>query len=436
MSSAPSTIRVAIIGGGLAGAALLRGLLRYPHIAVDMYESRPAFREEGPGLAFTTSTQAFLAAIDPELELCLDRAGAVLTSFEVRTASGPHTGRKIEVNGLGGAGSKKIVGRQAFLTEMLNGVPPRMMHPGTRISSVTDLSPGQGLLLTFADGLQKKYDVVVGADGTHGFTRQLVLGADESLVQPRSTGFWSLPIKVPMRRAQQAMGTRYLDPSNPRQIGWVGDGTGMIHNLLDNGNEVEIVVYGNIDSPIEEDEAPGASWAKLFTPDEFQEMFASNRLPVCQGMVDLIQSLYTVQVAAICQLEHTPAPTYVTGNICLIGDSAHSMLPFQGASVSIAIEEALILSSLLGRLPSKAAIPAALQAYDQVCRPRADLAAKSSAKTGFLVTGRGPGVGLDADLLQHQLRHKWDFLLEIDIDARRAAANVIMDQLLGAEAWV
>ncbi|KAI6089208.1 FAD/NAD(P)-binding domain-containing protein [Hypoxylon rubiginosum] len=440
MSSSPSTIRVAIIGGGLAGAALLRGLLRYPHIAVDMYESRPAFREEGPGLSFTTSTQAILAAIDPELELCLDRAGAVSTSFEVRTASGPHTGRRIEVNGLEAPGAKKIVGRQAFLTEMLSGMPPRMMHPGARISSVTDLSPGghQGLLLTFADGSQKKYDIVVGADGTHGFTRGLVLGGDEALVSPHSTGFWSLPMKVPLRRAQQAMGTRYLDPSNPRQIGWVGDGTGMIHNLLDNGNEVEIVVYGNMDDVevAEEDGASGASWAKLFTPDEFHEMFASNQLPVCQGMVDLIQSVYTVQVAAICQLEHTPAPTYVTKNVCLIGDSAHSMLPFQGASVSIAIEEALILSSLLGRLPSKAAIPAALQAYDQVCRPRAELATRSSAETGFLVTGRGPSVGLDADLLQHQLRHKWDFLLEVDIDAYRAAANVVMDQLLGAETWM
>lgn len=286
MSSSPSRIRVAIIGGGLAGAALLRGLLRYPHISVHMYESRPAFREEGPGLAFTTSTQSMLAAIDPELERCLDRAGAVQTSFEIRTASGPHTGQKIEVNGLG-ARSKKIVSRQAFLTEMLNGVPPRMMHPGARIASVMNLSPEQGLLLIFEDGSQKKYDIVVGADGTHGFTRQLVFGDDEYLVRPHSTGFWSLPIKVPLRRAQQAMGSRYIDPRNPRQIGWVGDGTGMIHNLLDNGTEVEIVVYGNMDDIVEEDGFSGPSWAKLFTPDEFQDMFASNQLPVCQGMVDV-----------------------------------------------------------------------------------------------------------------------------------------------------
>ncbi|KAI1406867.1 FAD/NAD(P)-binding domain-containing protein [Hypoxylon sp. FL1857] len=435
MSDSPSTIRVAIIGGGLAGAVVLRGLLRYPHIAVDMYESRPAFRDEGPGLAFTTNTQAILAAIDPELEQCLDRAGAVLTTPETRMGSGPHAGREIEIIGLG-ENCKKNVSRQAFLTEMLNEVPPRMLHSSTRMASATELFSGEGLLLTFADGSQKKYDIVIGADGTHGFTRQLVLGADESLVRPHSTGFWGLSFKVPLLRAQNAMGAQYLDPSNPRQVGYIGDGVAMVYDFIDNGDEVQIAVYGKTDEVGEEDELSGPPWAKLFTPDEFEDMFVNIQLPVCRGMVDLIQSVYTVQVAAICQLKHKLAPTYVTKNICLVGDSAHSMLPFQGASVSIAIEEALILSTLLGRLPSKAGIPAAMQAYDQVCRPRAEQAARSSAESGLLVTGRAPGVGLDADLIQQHMLHKFELLLNDDIDERRAAANMIMDQLLGAEtAW-
>ncbi|KAI1137633.1 FAD/NAD(P)-binding domain-containing protein [Hypoxylon sp. FL0543] len=432
MSSSPSTIRVAIIGGGLAGAILLRGLLRYPHIAADLYESRPALRDDGPGLAFASSTRAVLSAIDPELEQCLNRSGAVALTSETRMASGPHAGREIDIIEFG-ENSKKSVSRQAFLTEMLNGIPPHLMHPGTRIVSVTELSSGQGLSLKFADGSQKEYDIVIGADGTHGFTRQLVLGADETLVRPHSTGFWGLSLTVPLLRAQNSMGTQYLDPSNPRQIIYVGDGITMAHDFVDNGSAVQIAVYGKADEVEEEDEISGPSWARLFTPDEFQEMFANIRLPVCRGMVDLIQSVYTVQIAAICQLEHKPAPTYVTKNICLIGDSAHSMLPFQGASVSIAIEEVLILATLLGRLPSRAAIPAALQAYDRVSRPRAEHAALSSAECGLLVTGRDPVVGLDADLMQQHMQRKFEVLLNIDIDERRATANMIMDQLLAAE---
>lgn len=284
MSSSPSTIRVAIIGGGLAGAAVLRGLLRYPHIAVDMYESRPTFREEGPGLVFAQSTQDTLVAIDPDLVQCLDRAGAVLTACELRIATGSHAGRKMEVNGFE---EGKNVGRQALLTEMLRGIPPRMMHPGTEISSVMELPSDQGLLLVFADGSQKQYDIVIGADGAHGFTRQLVLGPNENMVKPHSTGFWTLPMKVPLRRAQQAMGMEFLDPRNPRLVAWIGNGTTMMHGLYNNGSEVEIVIFGNSDDSVEEDGSSSPSWAKLFSPEEFQEMFAGNRLPACQGMVNV-----------------------------------------------------------------------------------------------------------------------------------------------------
>ncbi|KAI1800210.1 FAD/NAD(P)-binding domain-containing protein [Daldinia bambusicola] len=430
MSSSPSTIRVAIIGGGLAGTIVLRGLLRYPHIAVDMYESRPTFRDEGPGLSFTTRALDILAAIDPDLEYCLDRAGAVLSTTETRVATGHDVGREIDVSGLGWSCNKNV-SRQAFLSEVLSCVPPHMMHPSTRISSVAELPSGQGLLLAFADGSRREYDIVIGADGTHGFTRQLVLGNDESLVQPYATGFWSLPIKVPLRRAQQLMGTQSLDPRKPRHTGWIGDGTAIIYDLLDNGTEVQIIVFGKTSDIREDYGLSEASWAKLFTPDEFRGMFASNRVQVCQGTIDLILSVYTVQVAALCLLEHRPAPTYVTKNVCLIGDSAHSMLPFPGASTSVSVEEALILSTLLGRLPSKAAIPAALQAFDQVCRPRAEQAAQLSGETGLLITGRAPGIGLNADLLQQHLRYNFDVLLNVDIEANRAAAVMIMDQLLG-----
>ncbi|KAI0010784.1 FAD/NAD(P)-binding domain-containing protein [Xylariaceae sp. FL0662B] len=423
--SGSSTIRVAIIGGKLAGALALRGLLRYSHLAVDIYESRPLFKEEGPALALTRNTQAILQAIDPELDQCLERAGAVLSSSETLIATGPHLGCEIVVNGPEEQ-DKKLVDRQAFLTELLNGIPPRMMHINARIASVTELPGGGGVLLSFADGSQEKYDVVIGADGIHGIMREVVFGRDESLVKPEATGFWGLPITVPHEKAQEAMGTEYLDLANPCQTTWIGNRTIMQPSFVNHGKEVQIVVYGTGCDDDQEDNQSG--WVKLFTPEEFREIFAGNQIP-------LIESLYTVQVAGICQLQHRPAPTYATANVCLIGDSAQSMLPFQDASTTIAIEQAFILSTLLGRLSSKAAIPAALQAFDQVCRPRAEHAARSSFEAGYLMTGQVPGVGLDATLLQRALQHKWGFLRDFDIEARRAAAIDFMDRFLGTHSW-
>ncbi|KAI0839391.1 hypothetical protein F5Y06DRAFT_265317 [Hypoxylon sp. FL0890] len=58
------------------------------------------------------------------------------------------------------------------------------------------------------------------------------------------------------------------------------------------------------------------------------------------------------------------------------------------------------------------------------------VAAQSRAESGLLVTSRDPNVGLNADLIQHHMQHKFESVLKIDIDEGRAAGNMIMDQLL------
>ncbi|KAH9897122.1 FAD/NAD(P)-binding domain-containing protein [Xylariomycetidae sp. FL2044] len=424
MSGSPSTIRVAILGGGLAGAAILRGLLRYPHIAVDMYDSRPNFSEEGLGIELTQAAQDALHAIDPTLEQCLDRAGAVNSTSEIRVATGPHRGQKIPLAGREGL-FKRTVSRQALLAELLSGIPPRMMHTNTRLSSIMDLSAGGGVLLTFADGTQKQYDVIIGADGAYGDARRLILGDDDPTAKPRYTGFWALPIRVPLERAQEAMGAGFLDPHLPRSTTWIGEGTMMRHDLQSYGNEVQITAYGRSEIPTDE-----ATWARIFTPDEFRDMFAKNELQACQGMVNLIQSVYTVQVAAICQMQHPSTVSYARKNACLVGDSAHAMLPFHGVSTTIEVEEALILSTLLGRLSTRSAVPAALQAFDRVCRPRAELVVRASQQCGMLLTGSAPGVGVDANLITERLGALCDGIASVDVNAQRQAAVNVLNQIM------
>lgn len=45
--SEPQKLRIAISGGGLAGAAIACALYQQPHIRVDVYESAPEFSEKG-----------------------------------------------------------------------------------------------------------------------------------------------------------------------------------------------------------------------------------------------------------------------------------------------------------------------------------------------------------------------------------------------------
>ncbi|KAI1343553.1 hypothetical protein F5Y15DRAFT_236433 [Xylariaceae sp. FL0016] len=432
MSGSPSTIRVAILGGGLIGALLLRGLLRYRHIAVDIYETRPTFREEGQGIAITETAQNILHDLDPSIGHCLYKAGTVqTTATAIHVASGPAAGQKIRTKGTH-IDPKKFVSRQALLDELLKGTPPRMTHVNARISHITELAGVEGLLLVFADGTQKKYDVVIGADGTHSTTRQHVLGAGDPAVKPQHTGVWALPITVPIQAARDAMGPDFLSPESPRQSAWIADGVMLQSDIINDGKDVAVCVFVRHD-----DTADDSSWARLFTPDEFIDIFAHIPLQPCRGIINLIQNAYTVQLTGICQMQHLPARSYVTKNVGLIGDAAHSMLVFQGSNVVIACEEALILSTLLGRASSRDYIPAALQAYDQVCRPRAEPVVRYARECGRILTGRGPGIGLNPDLIGQAIETAWAGLTRPNIEDLRTIAIDIMDGILSmdAAAW-
>ncbi|RWA11467.1 hypothetical protein EKO27_g3635 [Xylaria grammica] len=420
MSGSYSTIRVAIIGGGIGAAALLRGLLRYSHIAADIYESRPSFKEEGHVITLTSVAEQILLKLDPSLDDCLSRAEAVDTATEFRIASGPYAGHVVDCQQ---DYRERMVDPQKLLDELLRGTPPRMIHANSRISSITEVSPGGGVILNFVGGTQKKYDIVVGADGVHGITREFVLGADDPASRPQNTGVWRLPIRVPYQKALDAMGPEFLDPRRPCQTSWIGDGNFLQHDFMGAEKDVHITAYASNSGYSPE------GWASLLTPEEFGAVFANIPLPVCRGMVNLIKSLYTVQIAGISYMQHKPARTYVTKNAALIDDAAHSVVLVHGVNALIGLEEAYILSMLLSRVAGRAAIPAALQAFDHVCRPRAEKAVHHTIQCGLVTIGEDREVGLDPYLMGPRLQYHWRVLKESNIEAQEAAAIQLMDQL-------
>lgn len=56
---------IAIVGGGLAGLSLARGLLRRG-VSCQVFEAAPAFAEIGAGLSFALNSLEALKAVDPE----------------------------------------------------------------------------------------------------------------------------------------------------------------------------------------------------------------------------------------------------------------------------------------------------------------------------------------------------------------------------------
>ena len=70
-------IRIAISGGGLAGAAIARALYQQRHIELNVYEGAPVFSEKGMAIGLAINAQQALSQLVPDAEDLLQRAGAV-----------------------------------------------------------------------------------------------------------------------------------------------------------------------------------------------------------------------------------------------------------------------------------------------------------------------------------------------------------------------
>lgn len=88
----------------------------------------------------------------------------------------------------------------------------------------------------------------------------------------------------------------------------------------------------------------------------------------------------------------------------------------------MSIEDALILSTLLGRAITPRDAEAALRVYDEIRRPRTQRVVYSSRGTGLIIMGRGKETRLDPTLLQEHLSPRWDFIYNFDVGRHRDEA--------------
>lgn len=99
----------------------------------------------------------------------------------------------------------------------------------------------------------------------------------------------------------------------------------------------------------------------------------------------------------------------------------------------MAIEDSLMLCTLLGHATSVSQALVALRVYDQVRRPRTQRIVESSYRMGRLRTGRDEEAGLDLDKNRRTLLTRWDFIIDFDNEAscNEALALMELDSLTG-----
>ena len=219
---------------------------------------------------------------------------------------------------------------------------------GMRIEAVTQ--DDAGVTATFADGTQRRFDLLIIAEGIRSTTRNDVFGGEPDY---RDLGYYTSYCTIP-KIATDDQWWRWYTTTRGRAVQLRPDNVGTTRASL------------NFRSP-----PTGLDMADRETQVRaLQLAFADvgNAAPrVLAHLADDASSLYLDRIAQVRM------PTWSRGRVAVVGDAAYCATPVSGMGTSLALIGAYLLAEALGESDDHAS---AFAAYEQRMRPVVDRAQK------------------------------------------------------------
>jgi FAD-dependent urate hydroxylase len=351
-----------IIGGGMAGPAAAMALQRVGITAqvFDAYD-QPA-DTTGYFLNMASNGLDALHSAGIRIEDRLD--GHPIPRMRFVSGTGKFLGEV--ANGIRlPDGTVSMCVRRGVLQQALReeaaarGLPIRY---GKRLVDLTQT--GSTVVARFADGSTAEADLLIGADGIHSRTRQLI---DPDAPTPHHTGLVGLGgfSRVPG-----------VDPTPGFQHFVFGRRAFFGYLVRHDG---EIYWFANIASDQDRKQLAAVT----------HQQWRAHLLDLFADDFDLISKIIaadTGELAAYPIDDIPTSPTWHTGRVLLIGDAAHATSPSSGQGTSMAFEDAVVLARSL----RDTATPAdAFATYEAQRRPRVEKVVAYSRRLGGTKTA-GP----------------------------------------------
>ncbi|KAH9828882.1 FAD/NAD(P)-binding domain-containing protein [Teratosphaeria destructans] len=431
-STQDSPISIAIVGGGIAGVCLALGILKHAsQIRIHIYEAAPRFQEIGAGVAFGINAQKALYKLDARAgeayhaiassnrehnhdptgihspDRCTKQTYVQLVmGMDHRTNTHYQAGAHVcEVLSPGGFSS---VHRARFLESMVALLPDEVRQHCVsfdhRLVSVEDeaRSDATGINLVFANGERASFDAVIGCDGIRSNLRKIVLADKPGLSEPVFSGKYAYRGLIPMDNATTALGDRLAHSANHH----VGYGGHVLTFPIDHGKTVNAVAFRTkLDGRWKDDQ-----WVQSTSKEEMLRDFEAWGANV-RAILSMMQ---TCDKWAL--FEHPPASTYRrAGRICLIGDAAHASTPHQGAGAGLAIEDAVVLSRLLGNVRRRGDLVHAFEQFEWLRKDRTQRLVRCSREQGEIFDFEGEGFGDDVSKIAQFLPRRWNWVWDFNV---------------------
>lgn len=343
---------VLISGASIAGPALAFWLHRYGWDAT-IIERAPAFRTGGQNIDIRGAAREVLRRAGLEDAVREATTGEVGTRFidedggtvaEFAAAKSDTVGPTAEVEILRGDLAKILVDADEGRTEYIYG---------DRITALDDT--GSEVIVSFEKAAERRFDLVVAADGIRSSTRGLVFGKEVSI---RPLGLETTYLTIP-RTDTDTDWWRWYNAPGGRTVNLRPDRHGttraLLSSLLDS-TTLDTDARTERRSPEEH---------KKHLREEFRD--AGWEAPRILADLDDTDDIYFESIAQV------HAPRWSRGRFVLLGDAAWCASPISGMGTSLALVGAYVLA---GELAAHVHHRDAFAGYDRIMRPYVNQAQK------------------------------------------------------------
>ena len=341
----------------MAGLALALGLLRRG-FKVSVYEKVPDLKELGAGFMCSPNGTKVLYALG--LKSQIEEIEVRLADRYVRLWN---TGDAWQLPGHG-EGSEERYGApflvlhrgdlHSILIRAVRHFGADIIHAGA--SCLGFSQDAERVELHLGDGRRIEGDALIGADGIHSAVRKQLFG-DASA---RFTGQVAWRGLIPSDRLPEHLRGRF-------SANWIGP-RGVVTMYPVRRGELL-----NFASAVRRDEWRLESWTEPGSTPECLADFPGWH----EDIRELIQRIDTPFKHAI--FERAPLPRWSVGRVTLMGDAAHSMPPYFGQGLNMALEDAIVLARTLDAVADPVA---ALKRYEQLRLERANRVVDMSLEQG------------------------------------------------------